>query len=73
MIPAYFADATVEAESVTDFLRRYYKPERYTGRGKEYAASLLTSYQREYETRGYTFISQFESVTGALVVFSTAL
>ena len=30
----------VKAKSVKDYLERYYKRDRYTGRGKEYAAVL---------------------------------
>ena len=59
----------VKATSVADFLARYYKPARYTGRGKEYAAGLLASYEAEFERDGYTFISRHDSVTGNYVAF----
>jgi len=59
----------VEAKSVEDFLARFYKPTRYTGRGEEYAAGLLASYEAEFERNGSTFISCHDSVTGNYVSF----
>lgn len=59
----------VEADSVEDFLSRYYKPERYIGRGEEYAQSLLRSYQNEFEQEDFAFISRHDSVTGKAVAF----
>lgn len=53
--------------SVEEFLSRYYKAERYTGRGADYAALLLASYNREMSERGYCFISSHDSVTGRTV------
>lgn len=62
-------DYQVEAKSVVDFLDRYYKPERYTGRGEEYAAALLASYEEEVRRDGYTLISRHDSVTGKVVSY----
>jgi hypothetical protein len=59
----------VDAESVKDFLDRYYKPDRYTGRGEEYAAALLKSYQEEVDECGYTFISHHDCVRGEMVAW----
>ena len=59
----------VPADSVSDFLDHYYKTDRYTGRGSEYATSLLKSYEKEYETRGYCFISHHDSKTGEIVAY----
>lgn len=64
-----FEDCKVQAESVTDFLARYYKPERYTGRGAEYAAVMLASHEMDYKSDGYTIISKFDSVTGDVVSY----
>jgi len=59
----------VEATDVADFLERYYRPERYHGRGEEYAAELRQSYEKEYQEQGYCFISRHDSVTGRTVSF----
>lgn len=64
-----FEDCQVEAESVADFLARYYRPERYHGRGDDYAAGLLASYEADFARHGYTFISHHDSVTGRVVAF----
>lgn len=59
----------VPAASVEDFLARYYKPDRYHGRGEEYAVILLASHQHDFEQDGYDVISNFDSVTGQFVAF----
>ena len=64
-----FRQYQVQAASVEDFLARYYKPGRYTGRGEEYAAGLLSSYQEEFDEKGWTFISHHDSVTGRVVSY----
>lgn len=69
MSAKYFIEDRVEAASVKDFLERYYKPSRYTGRGEEYAKILLDSYEREFAEDGYTFISEHDSVTGKIVAY----
>lgn len=56
-----------DCRDVAEFLARYYRPDRYTGRGKEYAAALLESYTQEYADRGFVFISRHDSVTGRIV------
>jgi hypothetical protein len=58
-----------DVSTVEQFLSRYYKPERYTGRGEEYAAGLLATYQREVEQSDFCFISHHDSVTGSIVSF----
>jgi hypothetical protein len=62
-----FHDCRVKADGVADFLDRYYRQERYTGRGNDYAASLLACYKEEYRRNGYIFISRHDSVTGRVV------
>jgi hypothetical protein len=59
----------VEAASVEDFLDRYYKPERFRGRGEDYAASLLASYTADLERDGYVIVSHHDSITGRVVAF----
>lgn len=58
-----------DVSSVAEFLDRYYKKDRYTGRGQEYAAGLLKTYEGEFKKDGYTFISHHDSVTGKVVAF----
>lgn len=53
----------VHTTSVADFLAQFYKTERYTERGDEYAVSLLARCEQEFEKKGYCFISHHDSVT----------
>lgn len=55
--------------SVAEFLSKYYKRDRYTGRGSNYAESLLRSYQQQADKNGYCFISHHDSSTGEVVSF----
>jgi hypothetical protein len=64
-----FREYEVLADSVTDFLDKYYRPDRYRGRGAEYAAALLASYEREMAADGWTFISHHDNVTGEIVSY----
>jgi hypothetical protein len=59
----------VEAASVEDFLDHYYKPERFRGRGEEYAAALIASHTADFERDGYDVISHHDSVTRETVAF----
>lgn len=59
----------VKARSVKDYLKKYYKRDRYTGRGKEYAQSLLESYQEEYKKRGYIVTSHHDNVVGEIIAW----
>lgn len=64
-----FKTNQVQAASIEDFLSRYYKADRYTGRGEEYAATLKASYEREFQAHGYALISRHDSVTGQVVAY----
>jgi len=64
-----FRDDRVEAESVADFLERYYRPDRYHGRGEDYAAAVLASHEKHFEKHGYDIISRHESMTGKVVAY----
>lgn len=64
-----FRDFQVQASSVSDFLNRYYKAERYKLRGDEYAAALLASHESDFLNDGYDIISHHDSVTGRVVAF----
>ena len=61
----------VQAGNIKDYLDRYYKKARYTGRGAEYAASLLKSYKAEYEKFGYVCTSLHDNVTGECIAWPT--
>lgn len=62
-------DKVTNVKTVVEFLDRYYKKDRYTGRGKEYAAIVLKSHEETFEMHGVDWISKFESVTGEVVAF----
>lgn len=64
-----FEDKKVKANSVSDFLKKYYREDRYTGRGKEYAATLLASYEEEFKEYGYCIISKHDSKSGDVCAF----
>lgn len=64
-----FEECRVKAESVEDFLERYYRYDRYRGRGEDYAAVVLASHKEDFAKQGYTIISRFESVTGNVVAY----
>ena len=59
----------VYADSVEDLLNRYYKADRYTGRGEVYAKLLLEGYQNDLRDHGHCFISLHDSVTGKPVTY----
>jgi len=64
-----FRRYAVPAPSVRDFLERFYKPERFHGRGAAYAEGLIRSYEDEVREQGYTFISRHDCVSGELVAW----
>ncbi len=59
----------VTATSVKDYLDRYYKKDRYTGRGKEYAAALLSSYEADYKQYGYVCTSHHDNTVGEFIAW----
>jgi len=64
-----FKKYKVPAKSLEDFLNRYYKHERFRGRGDEYARKLIKSHQSDFEQDGYDIISHHDSVTGRIVAY----
>lgn len=58
-----------DVQTVAEFLAKYYKRDRYTGRGAEYAACLLASHTKSFEVDGYDIISHHDSNTGEVVAF----
>ena len=61
----YATDVTTIAE----FLDRYYRADRYRGRGADYAASVLISHEAYFDKHGHDLISRHESVTGQAIWF----
>jgi len=64
----------VKAESLDDFLDRYYKPDRYKGRdgeiwGENYSKLIRQSNQEYLDNYGVTWISRHESITGKTVSY----
>lgn len=60
-----------DVKTVKELLDKYYRPDRYTGRGEEYAAVLVASHTKDYENDGYTIISHHDCVLGVPVFFGT--
>ena len=58
-----------DVKSVSEFLDRYYKPDRYTSRGPKYAAVLLESHEKDFKDLGVDWISHHDSITGRDVSF----
>jgi hypothetical protein len=55
--------------TIQEFLSKYYRPDRYTGRGEEYAKTVLASHEKHFKELGFDLISRHESVTGQAVWF----
>ena len=53
-----------EGMTIKEFLDKYYKADRYTGRGKEYADSLTKSHQEHMDKNGFDIISHHDSKLG---------
>lgn len=64
-----FLKYKVDADSVEDFLNKYHKQSRYTGRGREYAEWLLKSYEEEFKKNGFCFMTHHNSITGRTVAY----
>lgn len=58
-----------DVRTVEEFLDRYYRHDRYRGRGEEYAAVVLQSHRDRFARLGYDLISRHESRTGEPVWF----
>ena len=52
---------------VTKYLDRYYKPNRYRGRGEETEKALLASYTEEFEKNGWCVTSYHDNVVGVWI------
>lgn len=63
------SDRVTDVKTVAEFLDRYYRPDRYTGRGEEYAAVVLKSHEKDFNELGVDWISKHDSLTGSVVSF----
>jgi len=57
----------VNCDTTEEFLDRYYKPDRFRGRGEEYAQVLIDSHEQDFIKDGYDLISYHDSVLGVTV------
>jgi len=58
----------VEADSVADYLRRYYKSDRLADHDRAYGeGSFLARYEAEYAKHGYVCTSHHDNVTGCFI------
>jgi len=67
-VPIFWNDK-VKAKNIEDFLNRYYRPERFHGRGEEYAQAVIKSAKEHFAEFGYDIITHHSSVTGQTVSF----
>lgn len=58
-----------DVKTVAEFLDRYYRKDKYTGRGEEYAATVLESHEKDFKELGVDWISRHESNIGEVVAF----
>ena len=63
------SDKVIDVNTVAEFLHRYYRPDRYTGRGEEYATILLKHHEDDFKKFGVDWISKYDSLTGNVVSF----
>ena len=57
----------VRCATTEEFLDTYYKPDRFRGRGEEYAQCLIDSHEKDFQKYGYDLISKHDSVMGISV------
>ena len=69
-LPAWVLKSAVkDCDSIEEFLDKYYKHERYRGRGKEYADALLSGSKEHVGQYGYDLISRHDNVSGRTVTY----
>ena len=65
-----FKDCQVsDVATLEEFLNKYYKHDRFHGRGEEYADAITKSRQRDLDEDGIAIISRHDSVNGQVVAF----
>lgn len=58
-----------DCKTVEEFLDKYYKHDRFWGRGEEYAGCLISSHQHDVLDYGYDLISRHDCVLGRAAYF----
>lgn len=58
-----------DVDNVEKFLDKYYRKDRYAGRGLDYANAVLQSHQESLSRFGHTLISRHDSILGQAVWF----
>jgi len=61
--------AVTDCNTVEEFAHKYRKPERFTGRGEDYAKCIIKSHYSDIEHHGYTSISHHDNVVGKHITF----
>jgi hypothetical protein len=58
-----------DVRSIEEFLQKYTKHQRHSGRGQEYVKARIESHVQGLNKYGYTIITHHDSVTGETVSF----
>ena len=66
MLPEYLKRRAVKADSVKDYLDKYYRKDRMT-------PTMLESYEEELATKGYVMTSHHDNITGEIIAWSPEL
>lgn len=61
--------AITDCKTIEEFAHKYYKKERFIGRGAEYVKEVLKSHQEDLDVKGYTCISRHDNFTGEFISF----
>ncbi len=70
-IPDWIESALVtDCKTIEEFAHKYYKPDRFTGRGVDYVDCCLKSHRKSIEELGYTCLSHHDKVTGRFIAFA---
>jgi hypothetical protein len=70
IIPDWIKDSIItDCKDVEEFAYKYRKPDRFTGRGEDYAKCIMESHERDLKERGYTSISQHDNLTGKFITY----
>lgn len=64
-----FKKYEVQANSISEFLKKYTRRERHEGRGQEYVDCRIQSHTEDLNKYRYTIISHHDSVTGDVVAY----
>lgn len=59
-----------DCSTVEEFAQKYHKPDRYQERGIDYVEAVLMSHNEDIRLRGYTIITNHDSITGKCVSYT---